>query len=222
MEGGRITQSGTYEELLKSGTAFEQLVNAHQSALAVLDSVENRYHCKGAAAAEPEQKDPAAAGKAAPPAAAAKGLSKTQLTAEEEKEMGNLGWKPYADYIGVSGASLLLGLVILCQSGFIVFQAISTFWLAIAIEMPHVSSGTLIGVYAVFSILSAVSAYLRSWLGARLGLKASKAFFSAFMDSLFKAPMQFFDSTPVGRILTRVSPDDPIKKSKQKRDWIFL
>ncbi|CAA6663604.1 unnamed protein product [Spirodela intermedia] len=209
--GRRITQSGTYEELLKSGTAFEQLVNAHQSALAVLDSVENRYYCKGAAATEPEQKDPAVAGKAAPPAAAAaaaaKGLSKTQLTAEEEKEMGNLGWKPYADYIGVSGASLLLGLVILCQSGFVVLQAISTFWLAIAIEMPHVSSGTLIGVYAVFSILSGVSAYLRSWLGARLGLKASKAFFSAFMDSLFKAPMQFFDSTPVGRILTRASTD---------------
>ncbi|KAI9161801.1 hypothetical protein LWI28_020779 [Acer negundo] len=40
-----------------------------------------------------------------------------------------------------------------------------------------------------------------------MGLKASKAFFSGFMNSIFKAPMIFFDSTPVGRILTRASSD---------------
>ena len=36
MEGGRVTQSGGYEELLTSGTAFEQLVNAHKNAVTVL------------------------------------------------------------------------------------------------------------------------------------------------------------------------------------------
>uniref|UniRef100_A0A1D1ZGM2 ABC transporter C family member 8 n=1 Tax=Anthurium amnicola TaxID=1678845 RepID=A0A1D1ZGM2_9ARAE len=209
IEDGKITQSGTYEELLKSGTAFDQLVNAHQSALAVLDSVDRKYKCE-----DPETVMTQQVGNGMQPQkenskadSATKGLAKTQLTAEEEKEMGNLGWKPYVDYISVSRAFLLLGLVILCQSGFVILQAISTFWLAIAIQIPHISNGTLIGVYAVFSVLSGVSAYMRSWLGAHLGLKASKAFFSGFMDSLFKAPMQFFDSTPVGRILTRASTD---------------
>ncbi|GMP74650.1 hypothetical protein CsSME_00032015 [Camellia sinensis var. sinensis] len=37
---------------------------------------------------------------------------------------------------------------------------------------------------------------------ALLGLKASKAFFSDFTNSIFNAPMLFFDSTPVGQILT--------------------
>lgn len=36
MEGGQITQSGSYEELLKAGTAFEQLVNAHKDAITTL------------------------------------------------------------------------------------------------------------------------------------------------------------------------------------------
>ncbi|KAA8518676.1 hypothetical protein F0562_016150 [Nyssa sinensis] len=33
MEGGRVIQSGRYEELLTSGTAFEELVNAHNNAV---------------------------------------------------------------------------------------------------------------------------------------------------------------------------------------------
>ena len=40
-----------------------------------------------------------------------------------------------------------------------------------------------------------------------LGLKASKAFFTSFNTAIFNAPMLFFDSTPVGRILTRASSD---------------
>jgi len=46
--------------------------------------------------------------------------------------------------------------------------------------------------------------FFRSFIIAHLGLKASKAFFSGLTDSIFRAPMLFFDSTPVGRILTRV------------------
>ncbi|GFP92052.1 ABC transporter c family member 8 [Phtheirospermum japonicum] len=46
------------------------------------------------------------------------------------------------------------------------------------------------------------------WIFDKLkGLKASEAFFSAFLSSVFNAPMTFFDSTPVGKILTRASPD---------------
>jgi len=38
MENGEITQEGTYQELLQSGTAFEQLVNAHKNSKTPLDS----------------------------------------------------------------------------------------------------------------------------------------------------------------------------------------
>uniref|UniRef100_A0A0D6QX25 ABC transporter C family member 10 n=1 Tax=Araucaria cunninghamii TaxID=56994 RepID=A0A0D6QX25_ARACU len=40
-----------------------------------------------------------------------------------------------------------------------------------------------------------------------LGLEASKSFFSELMTSLFRAPMAFFDATPLGRVLSRVSSD---------------
>ena len=41
MENGEITQEGTYQELLQSGTAFEQLVNAHKNSKTPLDSQEH-------------------------------------------------------------------------------------------------------------------------------------------------------------------------------------
>ena len=37
MEGGKITQSGNYDNLLTSGTAFEKLVSAHEEAITELD-----------------------------------------------------------------------------------------------------------------------------------------------------------------------------------------
>ncbi|KAB2596767.1 hypothetical protein D8674_032217 [Pyrus ussuriensis x Pyrus communis] len=40
-----------------------------------------------------------------------------------------------------------------------------------------------------------------------LGLEASKSLFSQLLNSLFRAPMSFYDSTPLGRILSRVSSD---------------
>ncbi|GMP81339.1 hypothetical protein CsSME_00036087 [Camellia sinensis var. sinensis] len=136
-----------------------------------------------------------------------KGLPGIQLTEEEEKEIGNVGWKQFLDYILVSKGSLMLSSVIITQIGFVALQAVSSYWLAFSIQIPKIGSGILIGVYTTISTISTLFVYLRSLSAAFLGLKASKAFFSNFTNSIFNAPMLFFDSTPVGRILTRASSD---------------
>ncbi|KAK7821994.1 abc transporter c family member 8 [Quercus suber] len=52
-------------------------------------------------------------------------------------------------------------------------------------------------VYTAISTLSALFVYVRSF----------QSLFSGFTNAVFKAPMLFFDSTPVGQILTRASSD---------------
>ncbi|XP_028094186.1 ABC transporter C family member 8-like [Camellia sinensis] len=136
-----------------------------------------------------------------------KGLPGIQLTEEEEKEIGNVGWKPFLDYILVSKGSLMLSSVIITQIGFVALQVVSSYWLAFGIQIPKISSGILIGVYTIISTISTFFVYLRSLSAAFLVLKASKAFFSDLTNSIFNAPMLFFDSTPVERILTRASSD---------------
>ncbi|PRQ51289.1 putative xenobiotic-transporting ATPase [Rosa chinensis] len=209
MEHGQITESGTFENLLTAGTAFEQLVNAHRDAVT---SGTSNYQSQGAFKKEemvvPEESfrinltEDSSEGDIS-----VKGVPGVQLIEEEEKETGDVGWKPFWDYIFVSKGIIFLCLAIIAQSCFFGLQAASTYWLAIAIEIPNIKSGMLIGVYTAVSTFSAIFVHLRSYLAALVGLKASKAFFSGFTDAIFKAPMLFFDSTPVGRILTRASSD---------------
>ncbi|KAB1202796.1 putative ABC transporter C family member 15 [Morella rubra] len=49
--------------------------------------------------------------------------------------------------------------------------------------------------------------YIQSFYVVVLGFGASRSIFSTLMTSLFRAPMCFYDSTPMGRILSRASSD---------------
>ncbi|KAF8082272.1 hypothetical protein N665_0839s0012 [Sinapis alba] len=203
MEEGRITQSGKYEDLLQMGTAFQQLVNAHNDAVTVLPLASNEslgdFTKEGMnrEMGDVEIKEETTT----------MDIRGIQLTQEEEKESGYVGLKPFLDYFRVSQGWFLLSATVLGQVGFVVFQAASTYWLALAIGIPKLSTTMVIGVYSIISTLSAGFVYSRAVTTVYLGLKASKSFFSGFTNAVFKAPMLFFDSTPVGRILTRASSD---------------
>ncbi|KAJ0229843.1 ABC transporter type 1 [Hirschfeldia incana] len=197
MEEGRITQSGKYEELLKMGTAFQQLVNAHNESMGDLRQVGINREMGDIDAVVDKVKEEVTT----------MDIRGIQLTQEEEKESGYVGLKPFLDYFRVSQGWFLLSATVLGQVGFVVFQAASTYWLAFAIGIPKLSITMVIGVYSIISTLSAGFVYSRAVTTVYLGLKASEAFFSGFTNAVFKAPMLFFDSTPVGRILTRASSD---------------
>lgn len=197
MEDGEITQSGLYNELIKAGTAFEQLVNAHKNVITELES--SSYEKKNT-----PQKETISLNLRNEINEISK--STIQLTEEEEKPIGNIGWKPFLDYIVISEGGCYLFLSLLTQIVFSALQAAASYWLAFAIKIPTISSFMLIGVYALISTTSAFFVFLRALFTTLLGLQASQAFFSKFTKSIFKAPMLFFDSTPVGRILTRVRP----------------
>nr|CAB3470682.1 unnamed protein product [Digitaria exilis] len=211
MEGGQVSQQGKYSELLESGTAFEKLVSAHQSSITALDTSASQQNQDQGQLVPDENIVPSAlqaTRQSSDIEVAAKGPSAAiQLTEEEVKGIGDLGWKPYKDYINVSKGAFQLSGMCTSQVLFTCFQIGSTYWLAVAVQMDNVSAALLVGAYSGLSIFSCVFAYFRSYFAAILGLKASKAFFSGLMDSVFKAPMSFFDSTPVGRILTRASSD---------------
>lgn len=206
MEGGQITQSGSYNELLMSGLAFEQLVNAHRDVVAGLDPLTYKDENKSYAGLRNEQEETEK-----PYIVKEDGQKELtlrtgiQLTQEEEKESESTVWKIFLDYVVISNGSLFLCSNILTQAGFVVFQAAASYWLAVAIQCPKISHIMVIGVYSSLSLVSAFFVFLRSLFAALLGLKASKVFFSGFTNSIFNAPMLFFDSTPVGRILTRVT-----------------
>ncbi|BAT98413.1 hypothetical protein VIGAN_09206600 [Vigna angularis var. angularis] len=195
MEGGKVTESGKYENLLTTGTAFEQLVSAHKEAITELDqNNENRIHREESQGVYKYQSEGEIS---------TEGQLGMQLTQEEEKEIGDVGFKTFWDYISFSRGSLMLFYIVLAQCAFVALQTASTVWLALAIDIPKITSAILIGVYALISFSGAAFTYIRSLLTSYLGLNASKALFTSFNTAIFNAAMLFFDSTPIGRILTR-------------------
>lgn len=207
MEGGKITQSGSYEELMIGGTAFEQLVSAHKSSIGSFDDSygSNRHESSVERSSQIEEESPTPCGKEEKEGGI-KANGVIQLTEEEEKEVGDVGWKAFSHYILISKGLIFACLSSTSQCGFVAFQAAASFWLAFSVQNPEENSVFVVGIYTLISLLSAVFVYFRSLFAVLLGLKASKSFFSGFISSVFNAPMLFFDSTPVGRILTRVSP----------------
>lgn len=207
MEGGHIVQSGSFKELMMTGTSFEQLVNAHKNVKEAFDpSSSMAEHERKIAHASPLEliNTYASIEQTIGEIPSTTGV---QLTQEEEKEAGDIGWKTFFDYVFVSKGTTYFWSSLISQFGFTALQATASFWLAFSIQNRKITSVVVVGIYALISSLSAVFIYLRTLFVIFLGLKASEAFFSGFTDSIFSASMLFFDSTPVGRILTRASSD---------------
>ncbi|KAJ0785137.1 putative ABC-type xenobiotic transporter [Helianthus annuus] len=202
LQDGQVTQSGTYEDLLMAGTTFEQLVNAHKDAITSLDSSPSESK------SEPHVTDNKNGlnKKSNKEKILTKGLG-VQLTEDEEKDTGNVGWNTFLDYVAISKGTWFFSLSIISHVGFVALQAVASYWLAFGIQIPEITILMLICVYTLISTTSMLFVSLRSLFATLLGLKASKAFFHKFTDSVFTAPMVFFDSTPIGRLLTRASSD---------------
>jgi ABC-type multidrug transport system fused ATPase/permease subunit len=63
----------------------------------------------------------------------------------------------------------------------------------------------MLNVYVALTLISALCIFMRSHLLVMAGCKTATILFEKMHECIFRAPMSFFDSTPSGRILNRVS-----------------
>ncbi|KAH7682389.1 Xenobiotic-transporting ATPase protein [Dioscorea alata] len=194
-----VLRHAPYNELSASCKEFQDLVNAHKE---MVDSErlasqrenqssrrEFKHSCKGY-----QQNSEEVSGF-------------DQLIKKEERETGDTGWKPYLQYLNQNKGYLYAALAALAHIIFLAGQISQNSWMASNVQNPHVSSLRLISVYLAIGFSATIFLFARSALIVVLGLQSSKSLFSQLLNSIFQAPMLFFDSTPIGRILSRVSSD---------------
>ncbi|CAA6665913.1 unnamed protein product [Spirodela intermedia] len=181
MSDGGILRAASYADLLTSSKEFRDLVDAHK------ETIDDAHP-------EKQQKTPL-------------GSVGDQLIKKEERERGDTGLKPYLLYLGQNKGFFNFALAGLMHLSFVVGQILQNTWMAANVQNPAVSNLRLITVYLLVGILTTVFLFFRSMFTVFLGLESSKSLFSQLLTSLFRAPMSFFDSTPAGRILSRVSSD---------------
>jgi ABC-type multidrug transport system fused ATPase/permease subunit len=188
MDGGKIQAVGTFDDLMRNSVGFQQLMES----TAVDGEKEGALIPRGAA--DEEDKPKKKKGKA--------------LMQAEERAVASVPWSVYASYIRASGtifnAPLVLGLLLLSQGANLMTSLWLSYWTS---DKFGLSMGTYIGVYAGLGVLQALLMFGFMVSLSIFGTMSSQSMLRTAMARVLRAPMSFFDTTPLGRITNRFSRD---------------
>ncbi|KAG6856152.1 hypothetical protein H0H87_007058 [Tephrocybe sp. NHM501043] len=212
MDSGMITEQGTYDSLINNSVLFSRLMDEYGN----LDP-------------ESEGGDDKKAGRAG-----AEGLldeadrigKKTgALMQAEERNTGSVTWDVYRSYLrfagGIIWAPIIIFLLTLSQGSQVVNNVFLGFWTVESIQTFR--QGDYMAVYAAIGVAQAILAFMLSFAFALASLAASLNLFKTALTHVLRSPISFFDTTPIGRILSRLSKDqDTLDSELASTLWQFL
>ncbi|TGJ86280.1 hypothetical protein E0Z10_g2488 [Xylaria hypoxylon] len=197
MEDGKIQTIDTYENLM----------NNHQGFQALLEPTAPKEKQEGEGIAA-DTKELTPVDDTADPKKPDKHKKAAPLMQQEERAEDSVPWSVYSAYVRASGtilnAPLGLLLLILSQGANISTNLWLSFWIS---DKFQYSTGLYIGVYVALGVAQALLLFAFSLLLSVLGTNSSKAMFQQAMTRVLRAPISFFDITPLGRIINRFSRD---------------
>ncbi|KAI2643335.1 P-loop containing nucleoside triphosphate hydrolase protein [Xylaria nigripes] len=189
MDGGKIRAVDTFDKLMEKEAAFRQLMET--------TSVEEKKEDDEEAGAGEKRADKKNKKK--------KGQGLMQA---EERAIASVPWSVYAQYVRASGSIfnavwVLLALVV-SQGANIATSLWLSYWTA---DKFGFSQAVYIGVYAALGTSQAILLFIFAVLLTIFGTRASKVLLRQAVMKTLRAPMSFFDTTPLGRITNRFSRD---------------
>ncbi|TYZ59848.1 hypothetical protein PybrP1_005790 [[Pythium] brassicae (nom. inval.)] len=198
MQEGGVLESGRYDALVAPGSASRlqlmltdasrQRQHAHSSGNSSADSVVSEH---SANTSDPNDEE---------------GGAESHDDSDEHREAGVVNlrvWKAYASAMGWPlSLAILLSLVAMqvSRNGLDWWIGVYTNGHRVA---PRVFADTLLWI----TLANCAAVFLRSFLFAFGGLRAARSVYARLVASVFHAALSFFDATPVGRVLNRLSGD---------------
>ncbi|XP_057526172.1 ABC transporter C family member 10-like [Amaranthus tricolor] len=196
---GKVLRAGPYNELLASCPKFLDLVNAHKQTIGTDTLAEVSKSKRQTSFTLKVQKHDFVS-----EYQESKGQN---LIKQGEREVGDMGFTPYLIYLYQSKGYLYFSIVALAHSAFLTGQILQNTWMVSGVDNPRIKNSKLIVHYVIIGLCMTIFLFFRSLATVKVGMKSSKAIYSQLAKSLFRAPLSFYDSTPLGRILTRISSD---------------
>ncbi|CAE7647708.1 ABCC5, partial [Symbiodinium microadriaticum] len=133
---------------------------------------------------------------------------KGRLINMEDREVGSVSIKVYGKWT-IAAGGLYAGAIVICM--FVVGECISvlaSYWLSYwSAHRDDHSAWYYLKIYIAINSSVLVMMTIRDLYLAMVGWKASRRLFEGMVVSVLHAPMAFFDTTPMGRILNRFTKD---------------
>lgn len=148
-----------------------------------------------------------------------------KLIEEEDREFGAIHsgvYKEYARSLGGENARLrpfILGALLLGCIAATALPILQTSWLGLWTDFSvapdkrffgfdiHISPLMAVAVYGALGILVMIGWFWEKYFWMKRGLAAAQQLHDRTLYAVMKAPLRFFDTTPMGRILHRFSRD---------------
>ncbi|KAH6849677.1 multidrug resistance-associated protein [Chaetomium sp. MPI-CAGE-AT-0009] len=202
MVDGRVTAIGTYQHLMNTNPAFAKLLAATGPQQ---ENEEEREQ------EQPSRSQPVLAG----PAEAVAGEGKEtrteaqqQLMQEDVKVVNSVPWSVYVAWMRASGSVFNILGVLLMLALFRAANILTSLWLSWWVSNKyHLSRGQNIAIYAALGVIQGFLLFSFSFVATSVGTAASRTMSNNAMWQILRAPMAFFDTTPLGRILHRFTKD---------------
>lgn len=196
MEGGKIQAIDTFKNLMADHAGFQHLMET----TAVEEKKEEGEDDDEGAIIEDktaERKKDKKKKKKSP-----------GLMQAEERAVASVPWSVYGQYVKASGTIFSAPLVFLALIASQGANISTSLWLSWwTSDNFGFSTGVYIGVYAALGTVQALLMFAFSLMLTMFGTTASKTLLRKAVTRTLRAPMSFFDTTPLGRITNRFSRD---------------
>jgi len=194
LDAGRISQQGTYPELMAAGGAFQALMHGFGGATARQETDEPKEVDVPEGKAESSED---AEGSVATPTKTAA----VALMQDEERITGAVGLKVYLLYFKSGGAFWLIPAFILVAI-MTASSTMSAVWLTYWSENKFTRSGAFYqGIYGTLGVITALFTLFTGMVMTALSVQASRTLYHRALKGVFSAPMSFFDTNPLGRLM---------------------
>ena len=130
------------------------------------------------------------------------------LMQQEERAVKSVGWSVYVAYVRASGSLLFAPMVfiilVISQGANITTSLWLSWWTSRKFDFTE---GQYIGAYVALGVVQASLMFIFSVSLTTLGTRASRVMLQKAITRVMRAPMSFFDTTPLGRITNRFAKD---------------
>ncbi|CAK9321250.1 unnamed protein product [Citrullus colocynthis] len=207
---GVVKEEGTYEELYENGKLFQRLMESAGKL------EENTEENEDGETSDTKKSTELAANGMGNDHAKDAGSSKKRkehksvLIKQEERETGVVSWKVLSRYKDALGGLWVVLILLLSYVLSETLRVFSSLWLSSWTDQSNlVPSETLFynTIYAGLSLAQVFVTLVNSYWLIVSSLYAAKRLHDQMLSSILRAPMVFFNTNPLGRIINRFAKD---------------